>query len=153
MLNDPAIVYRQATSADVPAMAKVRATEWGTDETWRERITGYMDGKLHPQNALKPRIMFVAEHRSDVVGFIAGHLTQRFDCDGELEWINVAQDYRRLGIAEALVGLLAKWFVENNAKRICIDPDGAARPFYMGLGATALNNHWLVWEDISTLLK
>jgi hypothetical protein len=70
-------------------MSRIRATEWGAEEYWVNRITGYLDGTHNPQKALPQRVIYVAIQEESVVGFIAGHLTERFHCDGELEWINV----------------------------------------------------------------
>lgn len=155
-MNTPtAILYRLAGPSDVPAMARVRAHEWETEEYWRTRISGYMDCKLHPRLALMPRVSYVALEGDSLVGFIAGHLTQRHQCDGELEWINVVPEHRGSGIAFELLRLLATWFVEQKALRICVDVDPAnatARRFYMRHGAQDLKPHWLVWNDIHTVL-
>ena len=37
--------------------------------------------------------MYVTTNEDEVVGIIAGHLTRRFGCDGELEWIDVGLPY------------------------------------------------------------
>ena len=107
--------------------------------------------ELHPRQALMPRVAYVAEEGKAVVGFIAGHLTHRFDCAGELEWINVVPECRGGGISSALLRLLAAWFVEQHAVRVCVDVDPAnslARRFYLRYGAQHLNPHWLIWNDI-----
>ena len=85
MGNTPNIIYRIATPADIPAMAKIRAAESGTEDGWLTRITAYMTCEAHPQKALKPRVLYVAENDGEVVGFVAGHLTRRLDCEGELQ--------------------------------------------------------------------
>ena len=54
------MIYREATTDDVPALAHIRAAEWGEDAYWRERILGYMSGEVHPRHALEPRIVVVA---------------------------------------------------------------------------------------------
>ena len=150
---NPSIKYRRALPTDVPAMASIRAKEWGTEESWIHRISGYMQGRIHPGNALPLRVIFAATEGDEVVGFIAGHITTRFNCDGELEWINVLPNNRGKGIASGLLYLLAAWFVENKALKICVDPDDDARKFYSAHGATNLNQHWMVWNDISVLLE
>ena len=150
------IEYRQADESDIPAMAAIRAVEWGTEEYWRMRIRGYMRCELHPQQALRSRIIYVALQNSLIVGFIAGHLTKRYECDGELEWINTIAQQRQVGVASALLRLLAAWFIEQNAVRVCVDvdPDNpVARNFYMKHGAIELNKHWLVWIDIKQVLR
>jgi ribosomal protein S18 acetylase RimI-like enzyme len=153
-----AIEYRPADPSDVPAMARIRAAEWETEEYWRARIARYMDCELQPQQALLPRALYVALEGEGgaVVGLIAGHLTRRYQCDGELEWINVAPQYRGSEVAPALLRLLAAWFAGQKARRICVDVDPsneAARRFYTRHGAGPLNPHWLVWHDINVVLN
>jgi GNAT superfamily N-acetyltransferase len=148
--------YRAAELADVDAMAKVRASEWGTLPYWQSRIHGYMTGELHPHDALAPRTLILASNGDRLLGFVAGHLTKRFRCDGELEWINVIPEQRGTGVATELLRRLAAWFVQQRAARVCVDVDPknvAARTFYMRHGAVTLNNHWLVWNDISQLVR
>ena len=41
------------------------------------RMAAYLDGKHHPQQALEPRIAFVALDGHDVAGYIAAHATTR----------------------------------------------------------------------------
>jgi len=148
--------YRQATTFDVPGIARVRSERWGTEEYWSTRILGYMNKTAHPQKALMERIVYVALEGETIVGFIAGHLTRRYDCDGELEWIDVEPEHRRAGVATALLKLLAAWFAEQGASRICIDVDPANAPaqsFYRRHGAVNLNEHWLVWENIGLVTE
>ena len=148
--------YREARDTDVDALAAIRAAEWGDHQYWRERISGYASGRLNPKHALAPRVIFVAEDDARIVGFIAGHLTRRLRCDGELEWLNVIPEKRRAGVAGELLIVLARWFAEKTAKRICVDADPenpTARAFYRKHGAKDLNPHWLVWPDITALLK
>ena len=147
--------YRLSQKSDLPAMARIRAQEWETEDYWRTRITRYLDGELHPQHALMLRVSYSALEGDSLVGFIAGHLTSRFACDGELEWINVIRERRGTAVAWELLRLLAAWFVAQSAFRICVDVDPAnttARHFYMKHGAEDLNPHWLVWNDIKVVL-
>jgi len=61
---------------------------------------------------------------------------------GELEWINVILERRGTAVASELLRLLAAWFVEQSAFRICVDVDPAnttARHFYMKQRAEDLN--------------
>ena len=149
------VLYREALESDIPAMARLRAITWGTEDYWTTRITAYMNRELHPQKALKPRVLYVAVENNSLVGMIAGHLTRRFDCAGELEWIDVVPERRGTGIASELLRHLAKWFVEQKALRVCVDvdPDNAsAQKFYRRHGAEDLRPHWLVWPDIRTSL-
>lgn len=148
------IEYREASDADLDEIAKIRAAEWETEEYWRRRIRGYASGTLSPGEALAPRVIYVAVEESRIVGFIAGHLTRRLGCDGELEWLNVIPEQRRTGVAGGLLRVLASWFGDHDAKRVCVDADPenpTARAFYRKHGAQDLNPHWLVWPDITRL--
>lgn len=150
------LTYREAREEDIPAMASIRAAEWGTQEYWMERIPAYLLGESDPQHARKTRVGYVACDESVVVGFITGHLTRRHQCDGELQWINVAQVYRGSETASELLRLLAKWFVDQNSSKVCVDVEPrnlSARNFYRKHGAVDLNPHWLIWNDISVVLK
>lgn len=63
---------------------------------------------------------------------------------------------RRAGVARELLLVLASWFADKNAKRVCVDADPenpTARAFYRKNGAEDLNTHWLVWPDITELVK
>jgi GNAT superfamily N-acetyltransferase len=147
--------YRLTDESDVPAMACIRAAEWETEAYWRDRISRYLNRELHPQQALMPRVSYVALEGETLVGFIAGHLTRRFACEGELEWINVVPAHRGSVVGSELLRRLAAWFAEQRASRICVDVDPAnitARRFYKRHGADHLNEHWLVWNDIKIVL-
>jgi GNAT superfamily N-acetyltransferase len=149
------IIYRQAQLSDVPAMAEIRAGDWGTEEYWRERITQYLSGELHPKEALPPRVSFVALEDERVLGLIAGHLTRRFGCDGELEWISVRAECRGRGVASELLRCLAQWFIANNARYVCVDVEPSnlvARRFYAQNGAEDLKPHWMVWRNIGAII-
>src|SRR4051812_24172202 len=148
------IYYREFKASDINDMAKIRAIESGTEEYWQQRITAYLNKQHHPQNALLLRVGYVALKDDSVIGFIAGHLSKRFDCDGELQWINVVTDQRGSGVASELLRLLAKWFAENKAYRVCVDPgNDISRHFYLKHDAEILNKHWLFWPDINVLIK
>ena len=149
------MIYRRARRSDIPAMAEIRASDWGTEEYWRERIFQYMTHRLHPKEALRPRVSFVCVDGDRVVGLIAGHLTRRFGCDGELEWISVREAYRGRGVASALLRRLAKWFARRRALYVCVDVEPTnepARSFYTRHGAEDLKPHWMVWKDIQETL-
>jgi ribosomal protein S18 acetylase RimI-like enzyme len=148
--------YREATERDVPALARIRANVRGTAEDWHEWISAYLRRERHPQHALDSRVVYVACDKGEVVGFVAGHLTRRYSCDGELQWIDVVDAYRRRGIASELVRRLASWFATQRASRICVDvnPDNVvAQHFYRRHGAQDLRPHWLVWPDITVVLR
>ena len=149
-----AIRYRVATQVDIPVLAALPQGEEGGGDS-AERMALYLAGKHHPQKALGPRAMWVAEAEGGVVvGYVAGHLTRRYECDGELQWICVVKARRGTGVALALLRLAAQWFVEQGATRVCVNyADEHARRFYGNHGATDLVADWMVWEDIGGVLN
>jgi GNAT superfamily N-acetyltransferase len=117
-------------------------------------MSRYLTGEHHPQQALMPRGIWLAADGESPIGYVAGHLTRRFGCDGELQWIYVVPEYRRSKVASRLLRLLAEWFLEHHARRICVDVgDDDARLFYGRHGAVDLNRHWMVWNDIGGVLE
>ncbi|MBS1503347.1 MAG: GNAT family N-acetyltransferase [Bacteroidetes bacterium] len=146
------INYRTATESDIPSLARLRTLLRGTIEGWAPYIKGYMDGITNPQKALAQRAVYVATDGDRIVGWIAGHLTKRLGCDGELQWIDVDSEYRRKGIASELIKILAGWFARQDAKKICVDPGNEdSRKFYEANRAENLNEHWMYWQDITAL--
>jgi GNAT superfamily N-acetyltransferase len=145
--------YRPAELSDVPALARLRR-EGEAGGASEERMWRYLAGKHHPQRARLPRVMYMAAAGDRRIGYIAGHLTRRFGCAGELQWIYVIPEHRGTSIAPELLRLLAAWFVGHGARRICVDVgDDHAYRFYCRHGAADLRKHWLVWEDIATVLS
>jgi len=145
--------YREATVADVAAMARSRLTDPAAGRA-DERMEAYLERKHHPQLALAPRVAYVASVASAVVGYIAGHLTRRYGCDGEVQYLFVTPEYRGTGVAARLLRLQARWFTQQGARKICVnvEPGNAvARAFYARQGATELNRFWMVWDEIHTV--
>ena len=152
----PPLKYREATPADIPAAARLRDGRGEEGGASADRMARYLTCRHHPQQALLPRVIYLALDGDSVVGYIAGHLTRRYGCEGELQWVYVAPECRRSGVATELLRLLASWFVPHGAGRVCVNvaPDNApARRFYAGHGAAPLNEHWMVWEDIRQVLR
>jgi GNAT superfamily N-acetyltransferase len=146
------LVIRQATEFDVPAMALLRETSAWEGAASAERMGLYLRGDHHPQHAQAPRVAFVAEDGNGLAGFIAGHLTRRFDCDGELQWLLVAPKARGGPTATHLWVQLSDWFIAQGVRRVCVNVEAGnlrARRFYTRMGATELSAHWMVWSDVA----
>src|SRR3954471_24782855 len=91
-----------------------------------------------------------------MLGYIAGHLSTRHGCAGEVQYLFVAPAHRRRGIATALLRLLAEWFRERAARNVCVcvtADNPAAQPFYDSAGAVPLKKFWYAWEDIGILIR
>jgi GNAT superfamily N-acetyltransferase len=146
------ILYRQAHRSDIPHMARIWGLEKGEGGTSEERMTAYFDGQLHPQQALRPRVIYVALEGDALIGYVAGHLTRRHGCDGELEWLYVIPTRRRSGVASGLMPWLATWFQKQKAARVCVNVAHANNPavqFYAKHGATPIKPGWMVWADFA----
>ncbi len=158
---------RAAVESDLDAAARVQARtmvhsdyyDESTDqqreyERLHPRVAGYCAGTYHPGHALAKRALFVADEEGRVVGFIAGHLSTRMGCEGELQWMFVEPALQRRGIGGALLEPLARWFVQQDARRVIIDapPANPCRAFYLKHGARPLDGYWLYWPDVETVL-
>lgn len=143
------IRYARAHPSDIPSLVRMRGEEDPPDA----RMLAYLLGEHHPQQALGPRAMWMALDGESPVGYIAGHLTRRFGCDGELQYLYVLPSHRRRRVAAGLLAPLATWFVDQGARRVCVDVGSeGARRFYESQGARDLTPHFMVWEDVSELL-
>jgi ribosomal protein S18 acetylase RimI-like enzyme len=122
------------------------------------RMLAYFEFRHHPQRALPTRVGFLAMSGHDVIGYIAGHLTTRHNCGGEIQYLYVAPAHRRRGIARDLLHLMADWFNSYAAVRVCVCADiesPSALACYEHLGAAPLfpgKKGWWVWERIDNLL-
>jgi GNAT superfamily N-acetyltransferase len=148
------VQFRVAASTDVAAMAHCRLSDPAAGPA-DERMLAYFNGQHHPQQALLPRVGYVAHVAGSIVGYVAGHLTIRHACAGEVQYLFVAPAYRRRGVATSLLRLLAGWFREQRATKVCVCVDAdspAALPFYESLGASPFKKYWYAWKDIGVLL-
>jgi GNAT superfamily N-acetyltransferase len=147
------LAFRVATHEDVPAMASSRKGD-PTIHAADPRMAAYFDGLHHPQHALPPRTGYVAFADDKIVGYIAGHLTTRHGCAGEVQYLFVIPAFRRKGVATQLLRLMAIWFCEQSAHKVCVNVNHespAAEPFYQSTGAKPLSHdkkYWCVWDDI-----
>jgi GNAT superfamily N-acetyltransferase len=150
------ITLRLAELSDVRAMAAIRAQQWQTEPYWANRIGSYLMGEHFPQQALPARAAFVALDGEELIGSVAGHRTRRRGCDGELQWINVIEERRGLGIADKLIAKIGAWFVEQSANRICVNvtfENVAARKVYTRCGVQPLDDGWMAWEDSRAMVR
>jgi len=149
------IEIREIQDYQISAAAVLKSENWGTKDYWIYRINGYLNLELHPKHALKNRVLYVALKNNKIVGLIAGHLTKRYNCDGELQWINVQTKHQKQGVATSLLKILASWFVQHNAQSVCVDIDPEnieGIHFYKKQKAQQLNAYWMVWPNISEVI-
>ena len=116
------------------------------------RWKAYIRKEHHPRDAKDPRVIYIAIIGGKIVGFVAGHLTERFGLDGELQSIYIHPEYQQLGLGTQLVIALAKWFKKWNAKAVCVDHKDGSEGFYIKLGAHLNEHGWLVWDNFFDIL-
>jgi GNAT superfamily N-acetyltransferase len=64
----------------------------------------------------------------------------------------VAKEWRGQGIADGLMTALMQWFLQQGALRVCVNvaPENIqACRLYARFGAVPLNQHWMIWKDVS----
>src|SRR5688572_22690349 len=113
------IKFREATDQDIQVIAILHQQK-GTNN-WYELIHGYKNCEFNPHQALPDRVFYIATASDSIVGFIAGHLTTRFDYYGQIQWLSVLPEFRRNGIASELLSLLGRWFVEHDSFSVSVD--------------------------------
>lgn len=73
-----------------------------------------------------------------------------------MQYLFVAPAHRRQGVATELLRLLAKWFQEQGARKVCValahDTPPEAQPFFESVGASPLKKNRYAWEDIAGAL-
>ena len=152
----------EATISDVPDIVDVTLLSFEdafkkpfylTREDAIHRWTAYIRKEHHPQKAKDPRIIYKAIANGIIVGFIAGHLSERFDLEGELQSIYILPEHQGNGLGTQLVISLAEWFKKWNARQVCVGPIDGSEGFYIKLGAKQNEHGWLVWENILDLLS
>src|SRR5436309_15888077 len=62
------------------------------------RWKAYIRKEHHPQKAKDPRVLYAAVAGEEIVGYIAGHLTERMGMDGELQCIYILDEHHRQDI-------------------------------------------------------
>jgi ribosomal protein S18 acetylase RimI-like enzyme len=116
------------------------------------RLAAYMGGTHNPQDSLAPRTTYVALIGGEVVGYVAGHLTRRFGCDGEVQHLWVAPAQRQRGIGSELLRRQRSWFAAQGAEKVCVNvavDNAPAQAFFRRHGAQNLREHWLAWGDVT----
>jgi GNAT superfamily N-acetyltransferase len=144
------ITIRPVEPTDIADIAAIRAQRPLAEPFWADRIARYFRGEHSPQQALSVRAGFVAMNCAELVGFVAGHLTQRFGCQGELQWIDVVEHARKQGIGYQLIARIGDWFVEQSPTRVCVNVDPNNTPacrLYANCGPQPFNEYWMIWHD------
>jgi GNAT superfamily N-acetyltransferase len=117
------------------------------------RWQGYLSGTTSPQCAKAERQAFKAIDSGRLIGFIAGHLTTRFERDAEIQLFYVLREHQRAGVGAKLLVEMVNWFVNQNARSACVGiaVENPYQRFYLKFGGIHLNPHWIVLDDLNAL--
>ena len=119
--------------------------------TRKYRWQTYFKGES-PASAKPERIVFKAVKDKHIIGFIAGHLTNRYK-DAEIQNFYVLQKDQRQGIGSDLLKNLLLWLTNHDAKSLCVGvfAENPYQAFYLKYGGKYLNPHWIFWDDLILL--
>jgi GNAT superfamily N-acetyltransferase len=121
-------------------------------DTRHYRWSTYFNGQS-PASAKPERVIYKAIIGGKIVGYIAGHLTIRYEKDAEIQSFYILREYQRKGIGAKLLAEFLGWLQIQNAVSLCvgIDSTNPYQAFYHKYGAGYLNPHWMFWDDVEEL--
>jgi GNAT superfamily N-acetyltransferase len=103
-----------------------------------------------PQTSKPERVVFKAVSKNRIVGYLAGHLTTRFNLDAEIQSFYIIKSYQRQAIGTRLLIQFREWLISKKATSLCvgITPANKYKAFYLKNKGQYLNDHWVYWADI-----
>ncbi|MEO6630914.1 MAG: GNAT family N-acetyltransferase [Mucilaginibacter sp.] len=116
------------------------------------RWSTYFNGQS-PASAKPQRVVYKAIIDGKMVGYIAGHLTARYEKDAEIQSFYILKEYQRKGVGAKLLAEFLDWLHVQGATSLCvgIDSTNPYQAFYLKYDAGYLNPHWIFWDDIEAL--
>jgi ribosomal protein S18 acetylase RimI-like enzyme len=116
------------------------------------RWSTYFKGQS-PQTSKPDRLILKAVINNKIVGYLAGHLTTRYNLDAEIQSFYILKQQQRLGLGKKLLTEFAKWLVSKNVASLCVGiaSTNKYKAFYIKNGGQYLNDHWIYWTDIKEL--
>ncbi len=100
----------------------------------------YFNGSS-PQTSKPERIVLKAEVDEKIVGYIAGHLTNRYEKDAEIQSFYVLKSYQRQGIGRQLFLKFVEWMQLQHAQSLCVGiaEDNPYQAFYLRVCSPVAN--------------
>ena len=100
-------------------------------------------------------ILKVVNDKNKIIGYLAGHLTTRYNLDSEIQSFYVLKQEQKQKVGTSLLTEFTKWLVNMNAKSLCVgfNPENKYKAFYLKHGGQYLNEHWIYWQDTTQLLQ
>jgi ribosomal protein S18 acetylase RimI-like enzyme len=155
-MDDPSV--RRAVATDVPALQRL----------WAELIDHHAEGdsyfnrspeavdlhgaRLHEELDQEDRLILIAEHDSEPVGFVIAEIRAGPDLFvigpyGFVRDLGVTRSARRLGVGQRLYEAVLEWFAEHGVERAELDVTEAnevARRFWSRQGYRRLYTRMIV---------
>jgi GNAT superfamily N-acetyltransferase len=106
-----------------------------------------------PASAKPERIVYKALENDNIIGFIAVHLTTRYNLDAEIQTFYILKAYQRKGIGSKLLNEALKWLSKFKVESLCVGifPENPYKSFYLKHGGQYLNPHWIYWDNMEDL--
>ncbi|MEO8860414.1 MAG: GNAT family N-acetyltransferase [Ginsengibacter sp.] len=104
--------------------------------------------KRSPQTSKPERIILkVVNDENKIVGYLAGHLTTRYNLDAEIQSFCVLKQDQKQKIGTRLLTEFTKWLIKMNARSLCVGfkPENKYKAFYFKHAGQYLNEHWIYW--------
>ncbi|QEM05627.1 GNAT family N-acetyltransferase [Mucilaginibacter rubeus] len=107
-----------------------------------------------PATSKPQRVLFKAVADNSIIGYIAVHLTTRYEKDAEIQSFYVLKEYQRKGIGTGLLLNAVNWLETQHTKSLCVGiaKNTPYRAFYIKYGGGHLNEHWICWEDVAAII-
>ena len=158
-----ALVIRDATEADIPALAEVHVTSWRAtyapmmmsgpsvalrERQWRE-LFAKADGSWF--------CLVVENATGQLVGFAKGNRSDHPEYGGELNKIYLLREYQRIGLGKRLVGHVARRFLSQGITSMWLygDARNPSANAWRALGAVKTDsdpgNGNYGWRDLRAL--
>jgi GNAT superfamily N-acetyltransferase len=117
-----------------------------------QRWKTYFEGQT-PQTSKKERVVLKAFIDEKIIGYIAGHLTTRYNIDAEIQSFYILKEYQRMGTGTKLLETFLVWVLKHSAQSLCVGiaSDNPYQSFYLKHGGRHLNKHWIYWDDLNLL--
>ena len=159
------LVIRDATAADVPALARLHVTTWNAtyaplgitgppvavrERQWREAFAE-PDGNWF--------CLVVENARGELVGFAKGRRSDHPEYAGELNKIYLLREYQRVGLGKRLLGHVARRFIAQGVTSmwLCGDARNPSVLAWRALGAAKTDddpgNGNYGWRDLHHLAE
>jgi ribosomal protein S18 acetylase RimI-like enzyme len=159
------VIIREATAADIPALAELHVKTWNAtypdvvkkptyeirERQWREAFQ-VTDGSVFS--------FVVEDDKGQLVGFAKGTPGDHPVFSGQLSKIYLLREYQRQGLGRRLVGHVVRRFLSQGISSmwVCADRDNPSCRFYEVLGAERLREangepSWgnYGWRDLQSL--